>query len=59
MGLDNPCKIAHDPTGRILGVACTIRQPCPVGENEVVKGGFKLLDASSFRSKRPSSCMNT
>ncbi|KAK2459647.1 hypothetical protein APHAL10511_008292 [Amanita phalloides] len=43
-GFDNPRRFVYEPTTRSFGVACTETTPCRIGEAEVVRSSFILID---------------
>ncbi|KAG5648442.1 hypothetical protein DXG03_005016 [Asterophora parasitica] len=55
LGLDNPRRIAYEPSRKVFGVGITCTTPYRVGELEAVHGVFRLLDDATFSSKNPPS----
>ncbi|KAG5639200.1 hypothetical protein H0H81_005679 [Sphagnurus paluster] len=48
LGLDNPQKIAYNPTLKVFGVGFSLKEPQGIGKAELNRGTFKLLDDTSF-----------
>ncbi|TFK70374.1 hypothetical protein BDN72DRAFT_542903 [Pluteus cervinus] len=48
LGLDNPRRIAYEPTLKTFGVACSHAQPGRLGEPELSSASFKLFDDTTF-----------
>ncbi|KAI0372253.1 hypothetical protein BV20DRAFT_991870 [Pilatotrama ljubarskyi] len=56
LGMDNPRRMAHHARQEVFGIACTRTSPGRVGDDEVVMGSFKLLDAYSFQQLHHFQC---
>ncbi|TFK40691.1 CPSF A subunit region-domain-containing protein [Crucibulum laeve] len=55
-GLDNPRKIAYEPTLKVFIVACTRTEPGRIGDIESVTSSFRLLDDSTFAQLAKFNC---
>ncbi|KAJ7164666.1 CPSF A subunit region-domain-containing protein [Mycena crocata] len=57
LGLDAPQRIAHEPTLKVFGVACTRREPTRVGSQEPSpRSSFRLLDDATFHHLSQYNC---
>ncbi|KAF9463019.1 CPSF A subunit region-domain-containing protein [Collybia nuda] len=55
-GLDNPRRLAYEPTLKVFGVACTRTEPSRVGDLQVSSSSFKLLDNISLSTLSNFNC---
>lgn len=47
-GLNNPRRIAHEPSLKAFGVVCTRNEPTRVGDYEPSRSSFQLIDHNSL-----------